>query len=298
MMVPGTIGGPRVVLLSQDAALRQVADVAVVRCVTVETGYEAAAELLSEPASALVVDLSILTARHARLLEIARGQNVEVLGVGMPNRHLDPESLSGLRLVSRNDLAGVLNRMTQAQGADQRHPEVDQSHPEANQRPPEASGGLPAAPSTYIPAPLKAPTSLSAPTPTKAPARASNVQPVPAPVSPPAPVSRLVGRYQSDAPMPPDRPQLTDEELAALTRPGNAEADEFRAGMEDAEVVEREVPAVPQADVEQAPAASVAPVVRGEGNGQGKEEATFAGVRSPQDLLSPEELTALLEDQR
>ena len=277
MMVPGTIGGPRVVLLSRDAALRQVADVAGVRYVAVETGYEAAAELLSEPASALVVDLSLLTARHARLLDVARGQNVEVLGIGLPNRHLDPDSLSGLRLVSRNDLASVLQRMTQPQGAEQRHPETEQ-------RPPEASGGLPPAQATYIPAPIKAPVATQAPAPAKAPAATNNVQP--------APASRLVGRYQSDAPMPPDRPQLTDEELAALTRPGNAEVDEFRADMEDAEVVEREIPAVPQAPVERVPATSVAPVVNA------KEQATFASARSPRDLLSPEELTALLEDQR
>ena len=52
------------------------------QCVRAASGYEAAAEILSAPTAALVVDLRILNRGHIRLLEVARQMDTEVLAVG------------------------------------------------------------------------------------------------------------------------------------------------------------------------------------------------------------------------
>ncbi len=110
--------------------------------VAVESVYEAAAELLAEAAAALVIDLRLLGPRHARLADIARQCGAEMFGVGALTGSMPAEQLSGLRLVSHQDLAETLSQLARA----------TQSPPPREQT---ESTYQPSAP--YSPAPIKPP---------------------------------------------------------------------------------------------------------------------------------------------
>ena len=94
----------RAVILSGDRSLAESCRASRLECVVVGSAYEAAAELLAAPTVAMIVDLKLLTARHVRLLEIARQMGMEMLGVGTLCSAMAADQLSGLRLVSRADL--------------------------------------------------------------------------------------------------------------------------------------------------------------------------------------------------
>lgn len=98
----------------RDASWRRAATALPLRTRAVESGYEALAELLAGPVAALVVELSLLSPRHVRLLEVARSRRVEVLGLGGPHPNVRIETLSGVRLVSPHDLAVVTAPMAPA----------------------------------------------------------------------------------------------------------------------------------------------------------------------------------------
>jgi hypothetical protein len=118
---PASSDGLRVVVLSRDPQLglgladHCASPIALTRA---PSGYEAAAEILALPVSALVVDFRAFGASHRRLLEIARQMDVDVLGVGALPGGMDSEDLDGVRLVSRRALAGALDRLAAAAGAD------------------------------------------------------------------------------------------------------------------------------------------------------------------------------------
>lgn len=76
--------------------------------VAVSSGYEAAAELLASQAAALVVDLSMLTGPHLKLLEIARARNVDLYGLGSFPPGLSAEDLRGMRMVARSELSAAV----------------------------------------------------------------------------------------------------------------------------------------------------------------------------------------------
>ena len=78
--------------------------------VVVTSCYEAAAEILAEPALALVLDLRAFRAGHGRLLEIARQMGLDIFAVGAASR-IDTEQLSGVKLLGRKDLMGELLRL-------------------------------------------------------------------------------------------------------------------------------------------------------------------------------------------
>jgi hypothetical protein len=112
--------GFRVVVLSRDPqlGLGLVDHCASATALTrAPSGYEAAAEILAAPVSALVVDFRAFGASHRRLLEVARQMDVEVLGVGALPAGMDSGDLNGVRLVSRPALPGALDRLAAAAGA-------------------------------------------------------------------------------------------------------------------------------------------------------------------------------------
>jgi len=101
----------RVVILARDGELASPNPQTLglnVTFVRAEGGYEAAAELLAHPAMALLIDLPCLTPRHRKLLHVARQLGVEVLGVGAFPPGLSAGDLSGMRLISMNDLPATL----------------------------------------------------------------------------------------------------------------------------------------------------------------------------------------------
>ncbi len=77
-------------------------------CVPTPSAYEAAAELLAGPATALVVDLRLLRPAHIRLIEIARRVGAELVGVGPLPAWASSDQLGGMRLVGRGQLSEVL----------------------------------------------------------------------------------------------------------------------------------------------------------------------------------------------
>lgn len=101
------MGENRVVILARDGALSPPDPQSLgrnVAFVRVDGGYEAAAELLAQPSAALLIDLSRLTPPHRKLLHVARELHVEVLGVGAFPPGLSAGDLSGMRLISLDDL--------------------------------------------------------------------------------------------------------------------------------------------------------------------------------------------------
>ena len=131
----------RVIVLSRDSALRAAIGRVDGRTapVFVPTAYEAAAEILTAPAAALVLDLRLLGPRHARLLEIAREKRLEMLAVGALAAGMTAEDLSGVRLVARDDLPAALvgalgspgGAGWQGEQADASRRPVDQGHADA-----------------------------------------------------------------------------------------------------------------------------------------------------------------------
>lgn len=107
MSVSGSDNSPRVrvVALSRQGSLRVVAGLELVTCIS---AYEAAAEILAAPASALVVDLGDLLPRHMGLLDLARRRGLEMFAFGSGQLPLSAEDLNGLRLVSLSELPMAL----------------------------------------------------------------------------------------------------------------------------------------------------------------------------------------------
>lgn len=105
----------RVVMLSgwaDDGLDRLGRSLPGVELVSVASGYEAAAELLAEPTSGMVVELGCLTDRHGGLLKLAREQGVEILGMGSFPAGLQADQLSGVRLVAVEDLPDLLGGLS------------------------------------------------------------------------------------------------------------------------------------------------------------------------------------------
>ena len=100
-----------VILASALGELELAAESSGVRCVCVSTAYEAAAEILGEPAAAMVVELRKLGRKHLRLLQVAREMNLEVLAFGTLPATTSSDDLSGVRLVSRGDVSAALERI-------------------------------------------------------------------------------------------------------------------------------------------------------------------------------------------
>ena len=86
--------------------------------VRVGSGYEAAAELLSGPVSALLVDLGMLQAAHAGLLKLAEGLNVPVVAFGTVSVALDGSALAGVRLVGAEDVSEALRGITNVEAVE------------------------------------------------------------------------------------------------------------------------------------------------------------------------------------
>lgn len=82
-----------------------------IEVIGVSSGYEAAAELLVQPVCGLVIELDCLTERHVGLLRIARAEHVEIFGMGSFPAHLQAQQLSGVRLVSQEDLPELLQNL-------------------------------------------------------------------------------------------------------------------------------------------------------------------------------------------
>ncbi|MDY6913489.1 MAG: hypothetical protein SVT52_03415 [Planctomycetota bacterium] len=163
-------------------------------CVHVSSAYEAAAELLAAPTAAMVVDLQMLSLRHLRLLKIAREMDVEVLAVGSLPAGLTAEQLSGVRLVSIDDLPNVLTRLARTPDA---RPEAAVEAPaqKAEKTTPE-----PAQPPRVVLTPAKKPTADK-------------------PKRPPRKPQALTGdgpKKQAEPPTLSTEDVLTPEELAAL----------------------------------------------------------------------------------
>lgn len=82
-----------------------------VELVAVASGYEAAAQLLCQPAEALLVDLSRLPAPHVPLLELAGRLHVPVIGFGTIMTSLPRTLLAGLHMTSQDQVAAVLEEV-------------------------------------------------------------------------------------------------------------------------------------------------------------------------------------------
>lgn len=104
--------GRRVVVFSRElrpAELPGLPDG--LKYVHVPSAYEAAAEVLAAPTTALIVDLDDLSPPHLMLLDISRKLGLELLGIGGIPRGMTATDLSGLRLVSMGNLCAWLERL-------------------------------------------------------------------------------------------------------------------------------------------------------------------------------------------
>jgi hypothetical protein len=75
------------------------------------SGYDAAAQLLLGPVSALLVDLSRLTPAHAGLLQLARRLEVPVVAFGAVGGALDGAVLASVRLVPAEQVPSALQTL-------------------------------------------------------------------------------------------------------------------------------------------------------------------------------------------
>jgi len=128
----------RVVVLSRDPALASrltglcAPGIEIAR---VASGYEAGAEILADPAAAMVVDFRALGSAHGRLLDVARRMDVAMLGVGTLPVGMSTEGLSGIGLVSTADLPGALEKLAAAAAESAAPAEAPPSAPPAPEPP-------------------------------------------------------------------------------------------------------------------------------------------------------------------
>ncbi len=110
---PGDQPPRRVIVLSRgpNFAADELSDIDATRCVRVSGPYEAAAEIMADTPAALIIDLRAFSANHVGLVELARREGVETLAVGSLRPGVGADQLSGVRLVSRRDLAWALRRL-------------------------------------------------------------------------------------------------------------------------------------------------------------------------------------------
>lgn len=109
------LDGVRIVVFSRDpsfADLTVPAASAGAQVVHVPTALEALAEMLAEPAVALVVDLRAMEARHRRLLDVAAGCEIEVLAVANTLPPLRAQEYCGARVLGRDQLGEALVELT------------------------------------------------------------------------------------------------------------------------------------------------------------------------------------------
>ena len=174
---PARSAGGRVVALLPDTAAKasmlQELGSDGLECVPVGSAYEAAAELISAPVAALVIDLRLFGPRHLRLLQIARELSVEMLAVGGIPVGLSAEDLNGVRLLARSEIHGALSRLAGpevARGQSAGGPQAEQpATPEPTEQyvsdaGPARSGKKPATPAAQPPDPgsLLSPEELAA----------------------------------------------------------------------------------------------------------------------------------------
>ena len=118
-----SVQATRVILFSREA-LPVTGGVFTARCRQCASAYEAAAELLAEPAAALVIDLRCLATGNLRLVQTARKQGVAILAFGKLSAAMSTDGLDGVQLVSQEGLAQALARLAQgARAAEQEAPE-------------------------------------------------------------------------------------------------------------------------------------------------------------------------------
>ena len=145
------------------------------RAARVESGYEAAAEILSAPVAVLLIDLRALSGLHRGLLALARRMEVRMAAIaGQTPPGMTGDDLRGLQRIEIGDipaaLASARSSLTSGGGS------FDASA---------GSAALPEAPQTSAadrPAPAQAsapaPALAPAPTPAPAPAEVSPAQPM------------------------------------------------------------------------------------------------------------------------
>lgn len=101
-------------LIGPGAHRPELPDAAEAVCCT--SGYEAAAELLIAPASALLVDLGRITRSHVRLLDLAGRVGVPVVAFGAISATLSGATLATMRLVSAENVSAALAEVLSAPG--------------------------------------------------------------------------------------------------------------------------------------------------------------------------------------
>jgi len=79
--------------------------------IRVDSGYEAAAEMLSAVAAALVVDMGRLTPPHAPLLDLAAKLAVPVVAFGTISADFSSEQLSRVRMASAEHVCEALREI-------------------------------------------------------------------------------------------------------------------------------------------------------------------------------------------
>ncbi len=105
------------------------------------SGYEAAAELLSGPSSALLVDLGRITAPHVPLLALAGRLKVPIVAFGTVSASLPASTFAAVRLVSAERVGEALEEVLSTRAAAKPQPrpaEPAPSEPSESPAPPPA----------------------------------------------------------------------------------------------------------------------------------------------------------------
>jgi hypothetical protein len=305
-----------VVLLSRDVVLAswlRYLCAPSVRVVAVGSGYEAAAEVLASPAEALVIDFRAMSAAHQRLLDTARALGMQILGIGKVPSELSADALSLVRLVSQADLPDALREVLSSQaagaapaivatgpqdtrqdaastmaGAAERPLEPGRKRPRRVKLVPKHApqgqapqGPASAGPASRAPPPAGSAAGTPGQEPTSTPPAPTASQPAgePAAPSPPTPapgrVAAAAAAMAAAAP-PRDTPEpsvIAADLLAEKVPPAPADRP-----------IHRPAQAAAAASASAPPADAPAPA-----------EAVAKAPKQPSDLLTPEEVAALLE---
>jgi len=107
--------GSRVVMLCAAGRQSPAPAATGIDCVTVGSPYQAAAEILAKPTTAVVIDLRLLSVDHLQLVRIARQMDTEVFAVGAVPAGLTSEDLSGVRLIARSDLPDAVAKLAESE---------------------------------------------------------------------------------------------------------------------------------------------------------------------------------------
>jgi len=129
---------PRIIVVGGEDLARKAIRGGRLQPVRADSCYEAAAELLSAGADAIVLDLELMARQHVGLLALARHAGAKVFVAGRLPKDMGSDELSGVMLLGEEELPAAIDGFSAPAPEGERPAQAPATEPEQSVRPDEA----------------------------------------------------------------------------------------------------------------------------------------------------------------